>query len=101
MGKGHGYFDLEWGILTKIGAANENTPVVTIIHDLQYVEDLDIPVTPHDSIVDYIITPTRAIKVEKKYKKPMGMDWSMLDEKYIESIPPLAELKCRYYTEKK
>ena len=39
FGKGHGFFDLEWGMFTDLGVADERTPVVAVVHDLQVVED--------------------------------------------------------------
>jgi len=33
----------------------------------------EIPVTEFDTIVDLIVTPTREIKVKKKYQKPKGV----------------------------
>ncbi len=33
FGKGHGYFDLEWGMFTDIGVADERSPVIAVVHD--------------------------------------------------------------------
>ena len=33
FGKGHGFFDLEWGMFTDLGVADERTPVVAVVHD--------------------------------------------------------------------
>ena len=61
FGKGHGFFDLEWGMFTDIGIVDEATPVAAIVHDVQVVEDkLDPSAT--DILVDYIATPTRMIE---------------------------------------
>jgi 5-formyltetrahydrofolate cyclo-ligase len=91
-GKGHGYFDLEWGMLRTLGVVDESTPVVAVVHDCQLVEE-EIPVGPYDTIVDYIVTPSRLIEVARKRPKPTGIDWSRITPQLLEEIPPLRELK--------
>src|SRR5258708_5413424 len=51
FGKGHGFFDMEWGILSALGVVNEETPVVACVHDCQLVDDV-LPASPHDTVVD-------------------------------------------------
>jgi len=91
-GKGHGYFDLEWAMLREIGVVGEETPIIAVIHDCQLVEE-SIEASPYDTIVDYIITPSRTIKVENRPPKPRGIDWNKLPQDFIREIPPLKELK--------
>ncbi len=91
LGKGHGYGDLEWGILGELGLVEDNTPVATTVHDLQ-VFNSRLPQDPHDVPVDYIATPTRLIKVNERRNKPSGIIWSILDKEKIEEIPILKEL---------
>ena len=69
VGKGEGFAELEWGILTE----QENLDpkqclVVTTVHDCQVIDDeSDMPIgwklTKHDVPVDIIVTPTRTIRV--------------------------------------
>ena len=59
FGKGHGFFDLEWGMFTDLGLVDEATPVVAVVHDVQVVEDKLHP-SETDILVDYIATPTPA-----------------------------------------
>ncbi len=91
-GKGHGYFDLEFAMLREIGSINEKTPIIAAVHDCQVTTD-EFPVSPNDTIIDMIITPTRFISIKSKYKKPMGIDWEKLPRDMLEAIPPLQELK--------
>ena len=35
IGKGEGYADLEYGMMRCMGAVDENTPVITTVHDCQ------------------------------------------------------------------
>ena len=43
FGKGHGFFDLEWGMFTDLGIVDETTPVAASVHDVQVVEDKLLP----------------------------------------------------------
>ena len=61
FGKGHGFFDLEWGMFTDVGIVDEATPVAAVVHDVQVVEDKLYP-SPTDILVDLIATPTRLIR---------------------------------------
>jgi 5-formyltetrahydrofolate cyclo-ligase len=94
FGKGHGYFDVEWALLRELKVVGEETPVVACVHDVQYVE-ADLPSRTTDTLVDWIITPTRTIEVERTRPKPSGIDWELLDATLLRTIPPLQELKAR------
>ncbi|GME72631.1 unnamed protein product [[Candida] boidinii] len=98
FGKGHGFFDCEWGMLYSIGAVKQDTPTVAFVHDCQL---LDQELTPDifDTICELIVTPTKIIEVYKLYndtikiKPTVGILWDRLDPKMLETIPPLQELK--------
>jgi 5-formyltetrahydrofolate cyclo-ligase len=94
FGKGHGYFDLEWATLRNLQMVEEETPVVACVHDVQYIEQ-ELPAQPNDTSVDWVITPTRTIKVEREHPKPPGINWDQLDPALLESIPTLRELRHR------
>jgi len=85
IGKGHGYSDIEYGILREYGSIDEKDPIVTTVHDIQVVED--IPMTNHDMPVDIIVTPSKIIRTNTKYSKPKGIFWNLLSNKDIEEIP--------------
>jgi 5-formyltetrahydrofolate cyclo-ligase len=91
FGKGHGFFDLEWGILTDIGVVDSDTPVVICVHDNQLV-DTELPVAPQDTSGDWILTPTRTIRVTGRHDNPSGIQWDLLDDHYLEEIEPLRRL---------
>ena len=92
FGKGHGYFDLEWAMLFENGIVSVETPVYAAGHDCQVV-DIPLEVTPHDTAMDYIVTPTRVIKTTGEYKKPTcGIIWSMLEDSMMKDIPPIQEM---------
>lgn len=93
FGKGHGFFDLEWGMFTDLGLVDETTPVVATVHDCQVVQEKLHP-SPTDILVDYIATPSQLHKVERRAKRPKGVIWDLLDPKQIEQTPPLQELRA-------
>jgi 5-formyltetrahydrofolate cyclo-ligase len=92
FGKGHGFFDLEWGMFTDLGLVDETTPVTAVVHDVQVVEEMLQP-SETDILVDQIITPTRVLDVGRRAKRPSGVKWPLLDPKQIEETPPLQELQ--------
>ena len=91
FGKGHGFFDMEWGMFTDLGLADDATPVVAAVHDVQVVEDKLHP-SETDILVDLIATPTRLIQVSGRGRRPRGIKWNLLEQGTIEATPPLREL---------
>jgi 5-formyltetrahydrofolate cyclo-ligase len=91
FGKGHGFFDMEWGMFTDLGLADDGTPVVAAVHDVQVVEDKLHP-SETDILVDLITTPTRTITVGNRGKRPRGIKWDLLSKEQIDATPPLREL---------
>merc|ERR1712060_293544 len=79
VGKGEGFAELEYGILRLLGQVDENTPVVTCVHDCQVVSEsmppAGIGLMKHDVPVDIIVTPTQIIRVDsaKRFPKPTGI----------------------------
>ncbi len=90
FGKGHGYFDLEWGMFTEVGIADEHTSVTAVVHDVQVVEEKLYP-SETDILVDAIATPTRFISV-KRGQRPRGIKWDLLEPEQLAATPPLLEL---------
>ena len=89
VGKGHGYADLEYGILRELG--NPPVPVVTTVHPLQLLGGF--PTEVHDLPVSLIATPDEVIEVKHPPAPPEGIDWSLLPEQALEEMPVLAELR--------
>jgi 5-formyltetrahydrofolate cyclo-ligase len=92
FGKGHGFFDLEWAMMYKIGAADVTTPVLAFVHDCQ-VADIKLAASPFDTVCDLIVTPSRVIEIEGANKPTLGVLWESLAPGMMEDIPPLRELK--------
>jgi len=93
IGKGEGFADMEYGMMASIGAVNENTIVVTTVHECQIMDDLPEELFgPHDITVDYICTPQRVIKCNPR-PKPKGIIWSTLGLEKFRQLPILKELR--------
>jgi 5-formyltetrahydrofolate cyclo-ligase len=92
FGKGHGFFDLEWAMMYKIGAADTSTPVIAFVHDCQ-VANIKLQASPFDTVCDLIVTPSRVIEVDGANKPTRGVLWESLAPGMMDDIPPLRELK--------
>ncbi|KFP48092.1 Methenyltetrahydrofolate synthase domain-containing protein, partial [Cathartes aura] len=96
IGKGEGYADMEYAMMVSMGAVQEDTPVVTIVHDCQVVDIAEELLDDHDLTVDYILTPTRTIKTNCKRPKPQGiMNSGVLSYEMLGKIPILKSLRYR------
>jgi 5-formyltetrahydrofolate cyclo-ligase len=88
VGKGGGYSDLEFALLTEQKKIAANTPIVTSIHPLQMI-DGEIPMTEHDIPLSAIVTPDDVIEIKSKFPRPKGIYWNMLPQEKIADIPVL------------
>src|SRR6056297_2637454 len=96
IGKGEGYSDLEYAVLCELGLVDEDTPVVTTVHERQVVDGPEspvaaatVPVDDHDVPMDAVVTPERVIRTETPYDRPTGVDWNALDAARVAEIPVL------------
>ncbi|XP_013771335.1 methenyltetrahydrofolate synthase domain-containing protein isoform X2 [Pundamilia nyererei] len=94
IGKGEGFADLEYGMMASMGAVNESTVVVTVVHDCQVMDIPEDLMGSHDLTVDYILTPTRVIKTDCQLPKPCGIIWNKLDTEKLQKIPILKKLRA-------
>lgn len=94
IGKGKGFADLEFGILSQMKAVNQDTIVVTTVHDTQVFDRLPAELfQAYDVPVDIIVTPTQVIHVEKRLPKPNGIIWNILSQRRIDLMPVLKALR--------
>ncbi len=91
IGKGHGYFDLEWALLSETGVTDESSEIAAVVHDCQLV-DTHTTAAAHDVPVDWIITPTRTLRVDAGLRAPGRVDWHLLRGTELEGVPPVMEL---------
>lgn len=92
FGKGHGFFDAEWGILFTLGKISKDTPAAAVVHDCQMLDEKLYPDT-FDTVADVVFTPTRTIEVVNPQKPTCGILWDRLDQHMFDTIPPLQDLK--------
>ncbi len=92
FGKGHGFFDLEWGMFTDLGLVDETTPVIAVVHDVQLVEE-ELQPSETDILVDQIATPSTLYTVPRRAKRPSGVKWPLVEPKQLAETPPLQELQ--------
>ncbi|KAJ6798191.1 5-formyltetrahydrofolate cyclo-ligase-like protein [Iris pallida] len=96
LGKGEGFAELEYGMLRYMGAINDDTLVVTSVHDKQLVGDIPAEkLLVHDVPVDVICTPTQVIFTNTTIPKPQGIYWDKLSPEKLGQIQILRELKRR------
>ena len=88
VGKGGGYSDLEFALLTEEKKIGRDIPVVTSVHPLQILPE-DVPMTEHDIPLTAIITPDEIIEIKSRSKRPKGIYWKLLPAEKIEAIPVL------------
>jgi 5-formyltetrahydrofolate cyclo-ligase len=88
VGKGGGYSDLEFALLTEEKKIDRKTPIITSVHPLQIVNE-PIPMTEHDIPLSAIVTPDEIIEIESQLPRPAGIYWKMLPSEKIEAIPVL------------
>ncbi|NWI57751.1 MTHSD protein, partial [Calyptomena viridis] len=102
IGKGEGYADMEYAMMVSMGAVQEETPVVTIVHDCQVVDIAEELLDDHDLTVDFILTPTRIIKTNCKRPKPQGILWHKASSlcSHYEMLGKIPILKTLRYREK-
>ncbi|CAK0834049.1 unnamed protein product [Prorocentrum cordatum] len=83
LGKGKGYGEVEWGILSELGLVDPaTTPVLTLCHDLQLVASEDLPcsvMADHDLPVDAVATPSRLLRCASAPANRLGCagSWSL------------------------
>ncbi|NWW28133.1 MTHSD protein, partial [Falcunculus frontatus] len=95
IGKGEGYADMEYAMMVSMGAVQEDTPVVTIVHDCQVLDIVEELLDDHDLTVDYILTPTRTIQTNCKRPKPQGIMWHKVTSEMLGKIPILKTLRSK------
>ena len=94
VGKGGGYSDLEFALLTEQRKIGLHTPIITSVHPLQIVDE-EIPMTEHDIPLTAIVTPNEIVEIELPFPRPKGIYWEMLSPEKIAAIPVLSNRKKR------
>ena len=92
FGRGHGFLDLEWLLFRELGLVDDTTPIWTLVHDVQVVEEELFP-GERDVVLDVIATPTRTLEINRQTPRPARIDWQRLMQTEIDAMPPLRELQ--------
>jgi len=97
VGKGEGFADLEFAVLSELGAVDDATAVATTVHERQVVTDR-VDLDPHDVPLDLICTPERTVRTAAARGgdspvRPDGVDWDALPAEKLEAIPVLQRLQ--------
>lgn len=92
VGKGGGFSDLEYGLLSETGRAGTETAIVTTVHPLQLIPQA-IEMRPHDIPVDWVVTPDGPTRLTPAFPRPRGIYWDALTEEKIAEVPLLARLR--------
>eukprot|EP01084_Bolivina_argentea_P111155 198413_1 len=95
IGKGEGYADIEIAIMNELGLIDKNTKFIATVHDCQVFEGLDSKLFDIEDVkLDYIVTPTQIIKIDKKKDKLLyKINWNKLSQKQLNNMPILKQLK--------
>ena len=88
IGKGGGYSDIEFALLTETGAVDERTVVATTVHPLQVLDE-ELPETSHDFRVDLVVTPDEVLRCRRAHR-PRGIVAAHLAPEIAAAIPVLA-----------
>jgi 5-formyltetrahydrofolate cyclo-ligase len=94
LGKGGGFADLEFALATTAGLIGPRTAIVTTVHEIQVRPPGSIPLTSHDVLVDFVVTPDRVIDCRPRHgpRPAAGICWDDLTEEKIAAIPLLTAL---------
>jgi 5-formyltetrahydrofolate cyclo-ligase len=93
LGKGGGFSDLEFALLTEAGLVDESTVIASTVHPVQVVEG-ELPETEHDFRVDLIVTPEEVLRPGAP-RRPPGILWHHLQNDKIAAIPELQQMPKR------
>jgi 5-formyltetrahydrofolate cyclo-ligase len=88
VGKGGGFSDLEFALLTEAGLIGRDTVVATTVHPLQLLDEA-LPETDHDFRLDLIVAGEEVITC-RRTRRPPGILWEHLDAAMVAVIPALA-----------
>ena len=88
LGKGGGFSDLEFALLSEAGRIDRRTVIATTVHPIQILRE-NLLMTGHDIPVNLVATPRAVVEVDGAYKRPTGILWDHLQPPQIHEIPVL------------
>ncbi|MFB6126082.1 MAG: 5-formyltetrahydrofolate cyclo-ligase [Halolamina sp.] len=91
IGKGEGFSDLEFAVLSDLDAVGEATTTATTVHERQVVDAA--PTDAHDVPQDLVVTPERTVTPDAADRRPTGVDWDAVPAETVSEIPVLQRLQ--------
>ena len=99
-GKGGGFADLELGLFRDLGKITDATPIVTTVHSSMVVDDDRLPIMPHDSLLNWIVTEKEAIETKPAGRQAGGVHWDLVQPDQLQDIWFLKDLKAKILADK-
>lgn len=91
VGKGEGFSDLEFAVLSTFDRVGPETTTATTVHECQLREM--VPTDAHDVPQDLVVTPDQTVETgADRSRRPTGIDWDAVDADDREEIPILERL---------
>jgi len=91
VGKGEGFSDLEFAVLSAFDRVGPHTTTATTVHERQLRPEVETDA--HDVPQDLVVTPERAVDTgADRARRPEGIDWDAVDADDREEIPVLERL---------
>ena len=94
VGKGGGFSDLEYGLLSEVGKVDRSTPIVTTVHSMQMLPHA-IEMQVHDIPMDVVVTPDGPMPLTAAFPRPRGIYRELLTPERVAEVPVLAMLLGR------
>lgn len=87
-----GFLIWNGGFCTQIGAIDQSTQTVTVVHECQVLDE-DLKGEEWDTGCDFVTTGRRVIEIQGARKPECGILWDKLGRGMEEGIEPLGELR--------
>lgn len=101
IGKGGGFSDLEWGLLSEVEKVDRSTRVASTVHDLQLRPSSLLPVLPHDVPLDLVATPTQLLRFPPTLPRPRGVMSQELTDATRSEVPWLGKFLAEQERERR
>jgi 5-formyltetrahydrofolate cyclo-ligase len=90
---GNDFSRAQWFLLADREIASEDTPIITIVHESQIVDE-EVDGGEHSIRCNFVITPAKHIEI-KEAKKPniKTMSFDIFPKEVMNTVPPLQELR--------
>lgn len=92
-GTGHGYFDLQWTLLYNLELIDDDSRVVSLVHECQVSKEAMVEVERNDVACDIVVTPARMLEIDSPRRpNQRGVVEDSVEPEMEENIPVLKEM---------